>query len=33
MSNYTPEYDVDDFIDDCWCCAMNLNILEGEDNE
>ena len=30
MSNYTPEYDIDDFVDNCECCAMNINILEGE---
>ncbi len=33
MSNYTPEYEIDDFIDGCECCAMNLEILEGKENE
>jgi hypothetical protein len=31
MSNYTPEYDIDDFVDGCECCAMNIRILEGEE--
>ena len=30
MSNYVAEYDIDDFADNCECCAMNLEILEGE---
>jgi hypothetical protein len=33
MSNYTAEYDIDDFVDNCKCCAMNLEILEGAGNE
>jgi hypothetical protein len=33
MSNYTAEYEIDDIADNCDCCAMNLEILEGENNE
>jgi hypothetical protein len=32
MSNYTAEYEIDDIVDNCDCCAMNLEIME-EDNE
>ena len=32
MSNYTPEYEIDDFVDNCECCAMNISILEGDNN-
>jgi hypothetical protein len=33
MSNYTPEYDIDDIVDGCECCAMNVEILEGGGDE
>ena len=33
MNNYVAEYDIDDFVDGCDCCEMNIKILEGEGNE
>jgi hypothetical protein len=33
MSTYTEEIEYDDFVDGCWCCDMNLDILEGEGDD
>jgi hypothetical protein len=33
MSTYVEEIEYDDFVDGCWCCDMNLDILEGEGDE